>query len=132
MKNNIFFMTLGAVSIWREQNPDQYFACVFVDEYEEDYQIKVMPKNLNSFELVLKLFDDVEFENGSMYLTTPPNQEIIESAAVKKIKNIFYIPSSIVKNSNSKITVTPWVHTFGKIIDVLSLYKPKDIILNTV
>jgi hypothetical protein len=132
MKNNIFFMTLGVISVWREQSPDQYFACVFVDEYEEDYQIKIIQKNINAFELVLKLFDEVNYENGSIYLTTPPIQEIIESAAVKKIKNIFYIPSSVVTNNNPKISVVPWVHTFGKIIDVLSCYKPKDIILNTV
>jgi hypothetical protein len=132
MKNDIFFMTLGVLNIWREDHPEKHFACIFVDEFGEDYEIKVMKKNVNSYELAFELFDDVKYERGSIYLTTPPSQEIIESAIVKKIKNIFYIPSTVIKNNNSKINLTPWVHTFGKIIDVLSCYKPKDIILNTV
>ena len=132
MKDNIFFMTLGVLNIWREEQPDQHFACIFVDENGEDYEIKVMKKTFNSYELVLKLFDEIEYEGGSIYMTTPPTDEIIQSAIVKKIKNIFYIPSNLVKNNNPKISITPWIHSFGKIIDVLSFYKPRDIILNTV
>ena len=132
MKDHIFFMTLGVLNIWREEQPDQHFACIFVDENGEDYEIKVMKKTFNSYELVLKLFDEIEYEGGSIYMTTPPTDEIIQSAIVKKIKNIFYIPSNLVKNNNPKISITPWIHSFGKIIDVLSFYKPRDIILNTV
>jgi hypothetical protein len=133
MNNDLFFMTMAVLSVWREHNSRMVFSSVFVSENFEDYEIKIIEKSSNKFGLVLDLFQNVDYEQGHLYMTITPCNEIIAAAESKKLSRLVYFPNEDVRVSDGKdIKVEPFVYTFGKIIDILSCYKPKDAIINTI
>jgi len=133
MNNDLFFMTLAVLSVWRERNAKSIFSAIFVSENFEDYEIRLVEKTSNKFTVLLDLFQNVEYESGHLYMTMNPCDEIIAAAEARNLCRIVYFPNEDTRVINAKnIKVEPFVYTFGKIIDILSCYKPKDAIINTI
>ena len=130
MKDELYFMTVAVLALWRSESPMELIGCVLSDPDGEYYELKIVSKKDNLLEVAFDIFDGIEYANGSLYLTEPPSSEIIEAAVIKKIKNIIYIPKQIIQNNRQNLNLIPFVSTFGKIIDILSGYKPRDILID--
>jgi hypothetical protein len=133
MKNDLFFMSVAILAVWREHDPKSVLGVVISDEAGTDYEIKMVIKKNNKFEMLLDLFDDFSFDNANIYMTMTPWAELISAAEAKNVRKLLYIPTTTALAPTSpNIIVHPFEHTFGRIIDMLSCYKPRDLSINKV
>lgn len=128
MKNDLFYMALSVLSLWKQDNPSLYFCCVLANEDEDDYETIIVDKKTDRYSNIFDLFSEsMDTENSILYITMTPSDAIIEQAIFKNLQKIIYLPT---KTENSFknfecINIMPFNHTFGRIIDILSQYKPR-------
>jgi len=133
MKNDLFFMSVAILAVWKEVDPKSVMGVVVSDENGIDYEIKMVVKKNNKFEMLLDLFDDFSFDNANIYMTMTPWVELVSAAEAKNVRKLLYIPTAnTLAPTSSNIVVAPFEYTFGRIIDMLSCYKPRDISINKV
>jgi len=132
MKDDLYFMSMAVLSVWREKNPKDFFCVILTDCNCEDYEIKVLHKDLPIHSLILEIFENTNYESGAIYVTNTPTKAFIEAAQYKNIGKIVYLPTCEEVPKSEGINILPFIHTFGRIIDVLSSYKPKVSFINKV
>jgi len=131
MKDDIFFMTLAVLSLWHEECPEEYFGCVLATDAEE-YEFKIVKKNEDLKLMAEEIFESYDKFFGTIYLTVPPFVDLVDLSAEKGVKKIVYMTNKVHVKRRNGVILEPFVNTFGKIIDILSSYKPKDININRV
>ena len=124
-KTDLYFMTIAVMSVWKETYPDDCLGIVLSDD-NDDFEVHVIEKDKSWISIIVDVFsNETEYEGASIYITATPNKEFIEAAKCKGIEKIVFIPTDLVFKQNESIKLIPFVCTFGKIIDVLSQYKPE-------
>jgi len=131
MKDDVFFMTLAVLTLWHEESPEDYFGCILAYDSEE-YEMKILRKQEDLAEITKEVFDEYAKFNGTLYMTTPPFQELIDVSAEKGVKKIIYISNGKPVKRTNGVVLEQFTNTFGKIIDILSSYKPRDTSINKV
>lgn len=118
-------MTLALLTAWKEDNPCDFFGALVADE-DFNYIVDVFEKDENPFRVILEIFSqNFEFECGTMYVTYLPTDELIKAAQAKGIKRVVYISDKLLNSEDfENFKLEPFVMTFGKVIDMLSQYKP--------
>lgn len=117
-------MTVAVLSVWKEQIPQDYFSIVVYDE-NEDFYVHNVDKEQTDTEIILDVFGkDRVFENAQIYITKTPSKEFVEACKIKEAEKLVYIPTEKINFHVEGIQLIPFVSTFGKIIDILSQYKP--------
>jgi hypothetical protein len=132
MKEDLYFMSVAILTVWKQTDPKKYTAAVVCDHDREDFLVKVLPRNLKEKDMLSEVFDECEFENGYIYMTATPSLSFIEKAKENLFDRITYLPTTDIRPESASIQVIPFIYTFGKIIDVLSDYKPNVTFINTV
>lgn len=131
MKDDIFFMALAVLSLWHEEYPEEYFGCVLAADSEE-YEFKIIKKNEDLKSLAEEIFESYDKFFGTLYITVPPFNELLDLSAEKGVKKIVYMSNKAPVKRKNGVILEPFINTFGKIIDILSSYKPKDTNINKV
>jgi hypothetical protein len=132
MKDDLYFMSVAVLTVWKQADPNKYTAAILCDIDREDYLVKLLARNLKEKDMISEVFDDCKFENGYIYMTATPSTSFIEKAKEKLFDKITYIPTADYRPDNTYVQVIPFIYTFGRIIDVLSDYKPNVTFINTV
>lgn len=131
MKDDVFFMSLAVLSLWHEEYPEEYFCCVLAADAEE-YEIKIIKKHADYKLIAEEIFDTYEKFCGTLYMTVPPFDEIIDLSAEKGAQKILYMSNKTPVKRKNGVLLEPFMNTFGKIIDILSSYKPNGININKI
>lgn len=131
MKDDVFFMSLAVLSLWHEEYPEEYFCCVLATDAEE-YEFKILKKHEDHKLLATEVFEGYEKFSGTLYMTVPPFDEIIDLSAEKGVKKILYMSNKAPVKRRNGVILEPFMNTFGKIIDILSSYKPNGININKI
>ena len=83
---------------------------------------------LYRWNIVLDVFGDsnLEYKNCKMYLTHNPSQIFTKAAKQKEVAKINFIKNDakFQVDLNDRNFLVPFVNSFGKIIDMLSQFKP--------
>ena len=115
---------MAVLSVWKEDIPKDYFS-VFVFDENENLLLANFDRTDTDTEVILKVFgNDMLFENAQIYTTKTPSKEFVEASKIKEVEKIVYIPTERIDFPVTGIQLIPFVFTFGKIIDILSQYKP--------
>lgn len=123
-KTDFFYMAMAVLSVWKEDIPKDYFS-VFVFDENENLLLANFDRTDTDTEVILKVFgNDMLFENAQIYTTKTPSKEFVEASKIKEVEKIVYIPTERIDFPVTGIQLIPFVFTFGKIIDILSQYKP--------
>lgn len=127
MKNDLYFMALTLLAVWKENTCVEHCAATWVDENNDDYRTIVFSKEEEDINLVLDVFGDINFnyKNCKLYLTHNPTQLFIKAAKQKEVKTINFIKNDNkfqIETNNSDLLV-PFVNSFGKIIDMFTQIK---------
>jgi hypothetical protein len=125
---------MALLSVWREDSPQDHFACTLVENHETDYKVMVLERDAPIFNSLFHIFlGDMNFEESVAYITKPPCENFIKASLSKGLSKIYYLTdeSHVLKNEE-KIDLIPFPYTFGRIIDVLSKYKPVVSTLNII
>jgi hypothetical protein len=134
MESDLFYMSVALLSVWREDNSYDYFACTSVDAHLLDYKIAVLERDSPIFNSLFHIFtDEIDFEGSVIYLTIPPCEEFVKASIAKGVSKIYYLSDEqhVIKNEET-IELIPFPYTFGRIMDVFSKYKPVVSTLNRV
>ena len=132
MKDELYFMAVAILSVWRQDDPAKYFAVIISDENLEDYEIRIIEKNMPKHAQILEIFQNIDYNSGYIFITMTPFAEIVQTAEAKNFDKIIYLPTASDVPASDSIVLRPFVYTFGRIIDVLSDYKPRVTFINTV
>lgn len=134
MKNDIFYMTLNVLNVWKQELPTDYFACTIVDSTGEDYATFVFNHGTDIYQIIFDLFsDELETKDSVIYMTKFPCEQFIKACVAKNIIKIIYIGQTTDEfQTNDKIEIVKFTNTFGRIIDLLSQYKPQTTSINMI
>ena len=124
-------MTMAILSLWHQESPENHLCCLLVGSYG-DYETKIVEKDTNLESLTNLILSENEYKSVVIFMTVPPFKQLIESCAQKGIGKIIYITDKNPVKSTNGVILQPFMYTFGKIIDILSSYKPKDITIDKV
>lgn len=128
MKNDLFFMTIGLLNIWKQGSCKDYCACILCDKECDDYKIFIHENEKDQLSIVLDVFGDVGLDQkeGVIYLTKTPSPLFLKCAKLKEISKICFIETQrdFVIEQQDKDFLSPFRSSFGLVIDILSQFKP--------
>jgi hypothetical protein len=122
---------MAILSLWHQESPENHLCCLLVGNYG-NYETKIVEKDMNLEALTDLILSENDYKSVVLFMTVPPFQQLIECCARKGIGKIIYITDKNPVKSTNGVILQPFMHTFGKIIDILSSYKPKDITIDKV
>lgn len=134
MKNDIFYMTLNILNVWKQDEPAEYFACTIVNSVGEDYTTFVFNHDSDIYQIIFDLFsDEFETKDSVIYMTKFPCEQVIKACIAKNISKIIHIGQAPDEfRQVDKIEIVKFTNTFGRIIDLLSQYKPQSTSINMI
>jgi hypothetical protein len=124
-KIDLYFMTMCVTSVWKESYPEEVFSIV-LHYGDDEYEIHVFEHENDWIEVIIDVFgQNQEHENCTIYMSKTPSELFINACKYRCVEQIIFIPTEEFDRNNENIKLIPFVSSFGKIIDILSQYKPK-------
>ena len=112
-------------STWKESYPEEIFS-VIVNYGDDEYEVHIFEHDDDWLQVVIDVFGKSDdYENSSIYMSKTPSEIFINASKYKCVEKIIFIPTDNFKKDYESIKLIPFVSSFGKIIDVLSQYKPQ-------
>lgn len=124
MNNDIFLMSCAVLSVWSKGGLKKNYGIAVANKENELAKVLCLQKSkFNSeVELILNIFGSTfNFSETILFLTFDPSKNFIDAAKSKKVKRVVYLP--LKKLSFKDEILEPFKYNFGKVIDLLSVYK---------
>jgi hypothetical protein len=124
-KNDLYCMTVCVLSNWKESYPNDTFSIV-LNYGENEHIVHVFEHEDDWVGVILEVLGQhEEAENIAVYISKTPPEIFVNACKHRSVEKIVFMPTEKSNKTYEGILLIPFVFSFGKIIDVLSQYKPK-------
>lgn len=127
MNDDLFFMSVNLLALWKNGNLKDYACATWVDKDGKAYETILFNKEEEQLTMVVDFFGNkkTNFKNSTIYLTCNPSSVFVKVARKKNVGRIIFINTKnnlAIDPSDSNFLV-PFVSSFGKIIDMFSQFS---------
>jgi len=125
MNSDLYCMCTAILSVWNKSNIKKSYGIVVKNKNDDIYKVFSLLKNKfgNEIDFIFHIFNNsYSYLETTFYTTFLPSDNFIFAAKNKGVKKIVFLGSRH-SNDYTDIVVEPFNYEFGKIIDLLSLYK---------
>jgi hypothetical protein len=122
MKNNIFFMSVNFLNIWRLGSPKLWYGLVIANKNGELISCSAYCKKKYKNQSILAsvyFSENIKFIESTIYSTFMPEESFVECAKYKKINHIFYYGKKDINKEFSDYC-TKYQEDFCKVADLFA------------
>lgn len=125
-KNEIYFMGLATLAVWKEGGLKNFYGIVTSNSAEELVDVQAFAKNNFENQACLSsvfFSQDIDFQETKIFTTFVPRSSFIKCAVSKGVKSIVYLAKKAKNYEPDDLQICQhFSHNFGRLVDLFGGY----------